>query len=91
MALIDRAITGAKERLRTAEKHLQESKGSKETIEKKQRQVDVCKITLEALESMKERDRAIRYIETLIERYDKNQEITDLNLLRVIEILKGRE
>ena len=91
MALIDRAITGAKERLRTAETHLQQSKGSKETIEKKQRQVDVCRITLEALESMKNRDRAIRYIETLITRWDNNIDVTDIDLSRIIEILKGRE
>lgn len=91
MALIDRAITGAKERLRTAETHLQQSKGSKETIEKKQRQVDVCRITLEALETMKNRDRAIEYIETLMDNWDNNIEITDIELAHTIEILKGRE
>ena len=60
MALIDRAITGAKARLETAEKHLQLSNGSKDTIAKKQRQVDVCRITLEALEEKRERDRAAK-------------------------------
>ena len=91
MALIDRAITGAKERLRTAEKHLLQSNGNEETIEKKQRQVDVCRITLEALETMKNRDRAIEYIETLMDNWDNNIEITDIELAHTIEILKGRE
>lgn len=91
MALIDRAITGAKDRLRKAEMLLQTSKGNNETVEKKQRQVDVARITLEALESMRNRYKAIRYIETLITRWDNNIEITDTDLAHIIEILKGRE
>lgn len=58
MALIDRAITGAKARLKTAEEHLRLSSGNPETIAKKQRQVDVCRITLQALEEKRDRDRA---------------------------------
>ena len=58
MALIDRAITGAKARLKTAEENLRLSNGSPETIAKKQRQVDVCRITLQALEEKRDRDRA---------------------------------
>lgn len=60
MALIDRAITGAKARLAAAEQHLQESTGNADTIAKKQRQVDVCRITLEALEEKRDRDRATK-------------------------------
>lgn len=58
MALIDRAITGAKARLEAAEKNLRESRGNQDTIAKKQRQVDVCRITLQALEEKRDRDRA---------------------------------
>lgn len=57
MALIDRAITGAKARLETAEKLLQQSSGNADTIAKKQRQVDVCRITLQALEEKRDRER----------------------------------
>lgn len=57
MALIDRAITGAKARLATAERLLRDSTGNADTIAKKQRQVDVCRITLQALEEKRERDR----------------------------------
>lgn len=56
MALIDRAITGARARLEAAEKHLRESSGNLETIKKKQNQVDLCKITLEALEEKRDRE-----------------------------------
>ena len=56
MALIDRAITGAKARLAAAEKLLRESTGSPATIAKKQNQVDLCRITLEALEEKRDRD-----------------------------------
>jgi hypothetical protein len=58
MALIDRAITGAKARLETAERCLRESTGNADTIAKKQRQVDVCRITLQALEEKRDRDHA---------------------------------
>lgn len=58
MALIDRAITGAKARLDTAERLLRDSTGNADTIAKKQRQVDVCRITLQALEEKRDRDRA---------------------------------
>lgn len=57
MALIDRAITGAKARLATAERLLQQSAGNADTIAKKQRQVDVCRITLQALEEKRDRER----------------------------------
>ena len=60
MALIDRAITGAKARLETAERLLRDSSGNADTIAKKQRQVDVCRITLEALEEKRDRDRATK-------------------------------
>lgn len=56
MALIDRAITGAKARLAAAEKLLRESTGSPETIRRKQNQVDLCKITLQALEEKRDRE-----------------------------------
>ena len=58
MALIDRAITSAKARLETAEMNLRLSRGGADTIAKKQRQVDVCRITLEALEEKRKRDLA---------------------------------
>ena len=58
MALIDRAITGAKARLAEAEKHLRLSRGNQDTIDKHQRQVDVCRITLQALEEKRDRERA---------------------------------
>lgn len=57
MALIDRAITGAKARLDTAERVLRDSGGNADTIAKKKRQVDVCRITLQALEEKRDRDR----------------------------------
>ena len=60
MALIDRAITGAKARLETAERLLRTSSGNSDTIAKKQRQVDVCRITLEALEEKRDRDRTTK-------------------------------
>lgn len=34
---------------------------------------------------------AIEYIEDLIEDYDNNATITDIDLCHIIEILKGRE
>lgn len=34
---------------------------------------------------------AIEYIEKLIENYDNNVDITDIDLCHIIEILKGRE
>ena len=60
MALIDRAITGAQARLTAAEQHLRESTGNSDTIAKKQRQVDVCRITLEALEEKRDRDNSTK-------------------------------
>lgn len=58
MALIDRAITGAKARLAEAERLLRLSHGNQDTIDKKKRQVDVCRITLQALEEKRDRDHA---------------------------------
>lgn len=58
MALIDRAITGAKARLAEAEKYLQRSHGNPDTIAKKQNQVALCRITLEALVEKRDRERA---------------------------------
>lgn len=36
-------------------------------------------------------NKAISYIEDLIDSYDSNTEITDIDLCHIIEILKGRE
>lgn len=58
MALIDRAITGAKKRLEAAEKDLRESRGNPATIMKKQNVVDLRKITLEALLEKRDREKA---------------------------------
>ena len=57
MALIDRAISGAKARLETAERLLRTSSGNADTIAKKQRTVDVCRITLDALVEKRNRER----------------------------------
>lgn len=36
-------------------------------------------------------EKAVKYSESLIEKYDGNQDITDLDICHIIEILKGRE
>lgn len=36
-------------------------------------------------------DKAIEYCEKLIEKWDNNCEIDDLDICNIIEILKGRE
>ena len=36
-------------------------------------------------------NKAISYVEGLIDLYDSNTEITDIDLCHIIEILKGRE
>lgn len=36
-------------------------------------------------------NKAINYCEKLIENYDNNMEINDLDICHIIEILKGRE
>ena len=36
-------------------------------------------------------NKAISYVEYLIDLYDSNTEITDIDLCHIIEILKGRE
>ena len=36
-------------------------------------------------------NRAIEYCEELIDKYDDNMEIDDLDICHIIEILKGRE
>lgn len=36
-------------------------------------------------------DKAIEYCEKLIEKWDNNEEIDDIDICNVIEILKGRE
>lgn len=36
-------------------------------------------------------DKAIEYCEELIEKWDNNGEIDDLDICNIIEILKGRE
>lgn len=36
-------------------------------------------------------ERAIGYIEELMDDYDNNVDITDIDLCNIIEILKGRE
>lgn len=38
-----------------------------------------------------DRERAIKYCERLIEKYDRNREINDMDICHIIEILKGRE
>ena len=36
-------------------------------------------------------DNAIEYCEKLIEKWDNNREIDDIDICNIIEILKGRE
>ena len=36
-------------------------------------------------------DKAIEYCERLIEKWDNNREIDDIDICNIIEILKGRE
>lgn len=36
-------------------------------------------------------DKAIEYCEKLIEKWDNNREIDDIDICNIIEILKGRE
>lgn len=36
-------------------------------------------------------DKAIKFCRELIEKYDANREIDDLDISHIIEILKGRE
>lgn len=36
-------------------------------------------------------ERAIEYIEMLLDRYDRNIDVDDQDLCHIIEILKGRE
>lgn len=36
-------------------------------------------------------EKALAYCDTLLELYDKNIEISDLEICHIIEILKGRE
>ena len=56
MELIDRAILGAKDRLAAAERNLRVSTGNADTRAKKRRQVEVARITLQALEEKRDRD-----------------------------------
>ena len=90
MALIDRAITGATARLATAENNLKESRGNHETIWKKQNQVELCKITLEALKHEKNHARVLEYLEQLIDKFETGQTIVDYDLAIAIDILEGR-
>lgn len=90
MALIDRAITSAKTRLASAENNLKESRGSPETIWKKQNQVELCKITLDALTHEKNHERVLEYLEQLIDKIETGQAIVDYDLAIAIDILEGR-
>ena len=36
-------------------------------------------------------EKAIAYCEKLIEKYDANEDITDIDICHLIEIIKGRE
>ncbi len=90
MALIDRAITGAKARLETAENNLRLSRGNPETIWKKQNQVELCKITLVALTHEKNHARTLEYLEELIDKVETGGTIEDYDLAIAIDILEGR-
>lgn len=90
MALIDRAITGAKARLEAAEKDLRDSRGSPDTIIKKQNVVDLRKITLTALTHEKNHARTLEYLEELIDKVESGQTIEDYDLAIAIDILEGR-
>lgn len=91
MALIDRAITGARARLTAAEKDLQESRGNAATIVKKQNVVDLRKITLDALTHEKNHERVLEYLERLIDKVESGQTIEDYDLAIAIDILEGRK
>lgn len=90
MALIDRAITGAKARLAAAEKDLKESRGNPATIMKKQNNVDLRRIALDALTHEKNHDRALEYLERLIDKVEGGEAIEDYDLAVAIDILEGR-
>lgn len=90
MALIDRAITGAKARLSAAENNLKESRGSPDTIHKKLNQVELCKNTLVALTHEKNHARALEYLERLIDKIEGGEAIEDYDLAVAIDILEGR-
>ena len=90
MALIDRAITGAKARLEAAEKDLRESRGSPATIMQKQNTVELRKITLTALTHEKNHDRVLEYLERLIDKVERGEAIEDYDLAIAIDILEGR-
>ena len=90
MALIDRAITGAKARLDAAEYNLKVSRGSPETIHKKMNQVELCKITLDALKHEKNHERTLEYLERLIDVAETGETIGDYELAIAIDILEGR-
>ena len=40
---------------------------------------------------MDEKEKAIKYCYELIEKYDRNEDITDIDICHLIEIIKGRE
>ena len=90
MALIDRAITGAKARLETAENNLKWSRGGPDTINKKLNQVELCKITLVALNHEKNHERTLEYLEELIDKIETGGVIEDYDLAIAIDILEGR-
>lgn len=91
MALIDRAITGAKARLEAAEKDLRGSRGSPATIAQKQNTVDLRRITLYALTHEKNHDRTLEYLERLIDKVEGGETIDDYDLAIAIDILEGRK
>lgn len=56
----------------------------------------VTRVTVQIVKNVKEKmdrciNKAISYVEDLIDLYDSNTEITDIDLCHIIEILKGRE
>jgi hypothetical protein len=90
MALIDRAITGAKVRLEAAEKDLQNSRGNPTTLIRKQNVVDLRRITLDSLIHEKNHGRTLEYLEQLIDRIESGQAIDTYDLASAIDILEGR-
>lgn len=46
---------------------------------------------IERICDMDKNEKAIEYCESLLSKYDRNREITDIDICHITEILKGRE
>lgn len=53
--------------------------------------VECLRVCRELLEKQRVIEKAVAFCERLIDGYDRNREITDLDICHLIEMLKGRE